>query len=177
MRISIFSSIAGYLSEVFNGLRSVFNAFAASLPYVFGMGELRKEVTEQYPDPISSKTPDELPSRSRGLLHNTIEKCTGCGDCERICPSRCIQIETEPGPDSSQNWVSRFDIDISRCVFCGLCVEVCPPASLVHTRHYEGAVYHLEDLVASFGRGAVSAGQRAHWEKIRDSAASDEVFI
>lgn len=177
MRVSIFSTIRDYLEEVAHAFKSVFNAFLASAPYVLGAGELRKEVTEQYPDPISSKTPDDLPSRSRGLLYNDIEKCTGCRDCEVVCPSRSIQIVTEPGADPAQLWVATFNIDVASCVFCGLCVEACSPMSLVHSRQFEGAVYDLRDLVARFGRGQVSPGQRMLWEKARGSSKGDEVFL
>jgi formate hydrogenlyase subunit 6/NADH:ubiquinone oxidoreductase subunit I len=132
-------------------------------------------VTEGYPDPISSKTADDLPTRSRGLLFNDIDRCTGCGDCEAVCPSRCIKVEHEPAADVTKAWVSVFDIDFSRCIFCGLCVEVCQPGSLIHTRQYEGAAYQLSDLTASFGRGQVTEEHRARWAFLRKMSGGDEV--
>lgn len=171
---SVFSSIVVYIRNVFLGAWSIAGSCMTALPYVFRMGELRKEVTEGYPDPVSSKTADDLPPRSRGLLFNDIDRCVGCRDCERICPSQCIHIEEEPGADSSKIWVSVFDIDVSKCVFCGLCVETCQPGSLVHTRQYEGAAYSLTDLVASFGRGQVTPEQKAKWAAIRKMTEPDE---
>lgn len=145
-----------------------------ALPYLLSVrsGDLRKEVTEQYPDPVSSRTPDELPPRSRGLLFNDIDRCTGCKECERVCPVSCIQVENEPGVDASKTWVAVFDIDFAKCTFCGLCVEVCEPQSLVHTRQYERAVYDPGDLVASFGRGRVTPEQREKWAAMREANES-----
>ena len=76
-------------------------------------------------------------------------------------------MEVEPATDTGKVWVSVFDVDFSNCVFCGLCVEVCAPASLVHTKQYERAVYDLPDLVASFGRGHVTVEQRERWAAVR----------
>jgi formate hydrogenlyase subunit 6/NADH:ubiquinone oxidoreductase subunit I len=174
-RASVFASLAGYFRGVYRGLRSIWGSCATALPYLMSVnaGELRKEVTEQYPDPISSRTADDLPPRSRGLLFNDIDRCTGCKECEQICPVRCITVDTELGADASKVWVSVFDIDFARCVFCGLCVEACAPASLVHTRQYEGAVYSMRDLVASFGRGRVTPEQRAKWALSRQAREAE----
>ncbi len=172
---SVFSTLAAYLKGVFRGVRSVFGSTKTALPYLFSFssGDLRKEVTEQYPDPVSSRTADDLPPRSRGLLFNDIEKCTGCKDCEKVCPVQCITIENEKGPDAQKTWVAVFDIDFGRCTFCGLCVESCQPQSLVHTRQFEGSVYSMTDLVASFGRGRVTPEQRTKWEAIRRANQMD----
>lgn len=174
---SVFDSLREYLSAVVSGLRSVWKSLYTALPYLFGAGELRKEVTEQYPDPISSRTADDLPPRTRGLLLNDIDRCTGCRECEKACPTQCIRVETEAGSDPSKLWVAVFDIDFGKCVFCGLCVESCQPASLVHTKQYEGAVYDLKDMVRGFGRGYVTAEQKAKWAAMRQLAESDEVFL
>lgn len=160
------------------GLRSVIRALGATLPYLRGgsAADLRKEVTEQYPDPVSSRTEGDLPPRSRGLLFNDIERCTGCRDCEAICPVRCISIETVQVPDSTKAWVSVFDIDFSSCTFCGLCVEACVPSSLVHTRAYERAVFDLTDMSARFGRGRITPEQRARWERVQRETQGSPVF-
>jgi NAD(P)H-quinone oxidoreductase subunit I len=170
MKVSVFSTLVDYFRNVIRGGRSIAHSCFTALPYLMSVntGELRKEVTEQYPDPVSSRTADDLPPRSRGLLFNDIEKCTGCKECERICPVNCITIENEPGADISKTWVAVFDIDFARCTFCGLCVETCAPASLAHTKQYEGAVYELKDLVASFGRGHVTSEQRSKWAAMRN---------
>ncbi|OFZ79915.1 MAG: hypothetical protein A2583_06540 [Bdellovibrionales bacterium RIFOXYD1_FULL_53_11] len=179
MNNSLFSKVVEYWRGVYRGVKSVLGSCVTALPYLFNIrsGDLRKEVTEQYPDPISSRTADDLPPRTRGLLFNDIEKCTGCRECERVCPARCITVDAEPEADPAKMWVSVFDIDFSRCVFCGLCVETCQPASLAHTRQYEGAVYMLPDLVASFGRGHVTAEQREKWDAWRKTKEAEEAGV
>jgi len=175
--ISVFSTIARYLLDVYYGARSVWSSCITAIPYLFSAGDFRKEVTEQYPDPISSRTADDLPPRTRGLLYNHIDRCTGCKECEKTCPTQCISIKADQGAEDAKLWVSKFDIDFSRCIFCGLCAEVCQPQSLVHTKQYEGAVYELTDLVASFGRGSVTNEQREKWASLRRAVESDEVFL
>jgi formate hydrogenlyase subunit 6/NADH:ubiquinone oxidoreductase subunit I len=175
---SVFSTIRSYFRDALWGARSVIGSCITSVPYLFSAGEYRKEVTEQYPDPISSRTADDLPSRSRGLLYNDIERCTGCKECEMVCPTDCIRVETEPGSDASKIWVTTFDIDFSRCIFCGLCVEVCVPQSLIHTKQYEGAVYQLPSMVSHFGRGSVTEEQRERWASMRKlSEEGEEGFL
>jgi formate hydrogenlyase subunit 6/NADH:ubiquinone oxidoreductase subunit I len=170
---SIFSTLGDYFRDVYAGIRSVTSSCMTAIPYLFGAGEFRKEVTEQYPDRISSRTADDLPPRTRGLLFNDIEKCTGCNACAEVCPTRCITLEAEPGSEPTKLWVSRFDIDFSRCVFCGLCVDVCAPVSLVHTRRYEAAVTELPDLIAKFGRGGITPEHKEKWAQQRRQKESD----
>lgn len=177
MKTSVFTGIYGYVRDVVLGAWSIAVSCMTAFPYVLRFGDLRKEVTEGYPDPVSSKTADDLPPRSRGLLFNDIDRCTGCRACEKACPAQCIRIEEEPGADATKIWVSVFDIDFSRCIFCGLCVDICQPTSIVHTRQYEGAAYQLTDLVASFGRGQVTPEQRAKWAALRQLSENDEVSL
>lgn len=169
---SVFTAIRNYLVDTFQGARSALGSCFTAVPYLFSAGELRKEVTEQYPDPISSKTVDDLPPRTRGLLFNEIDRCTGCRECEKVCPTQCIHLETDQGADETKVWVAVFDIDYSRCIFCGLCTEVCLPDSLNHTKRYEGAVGEVSEMVARYGKGHVTPEQREKWmtmRKLRES--------
>ncbi len=43
-----------------------------------------------------------------------IDKCIGCGNCERNCPQKCIHKGTP------------FEIQQKNCLHCGLCKEKCP---------------------------------------------------
>ncbi len=125
------------------------------LDHFFNIDETRKVDTEFYPDPVSSRGKDDFPARARGLVFNEIEKCTGCGDCVKVCPTACIEVEASINQRNSRPWVSKFEIDFSNCVFCGLCVDVCEPNSLVQTKEVQAAVFEKEDLKTSFGRGAL----------------------
>jgi formate hydrogenlyase subunit 6/NADH:ubiquinone oxidoreductase subunit I len=176
--LGLFHEAKQALLSLHQGALSAWRALSAALPYikVGSAADLRKEVTEQYPDPVSSRTEGDLPPRSRGLLFNDIERCTGCRDCERVCPVRSISIETVQVPDSSKAWVSVFDIDFSSCIFCGLCVESCMPGSLVHTRAYERATFETSEMAARFGRGRITPEQRARWERVQRETQNAPVF-
>jgi len=54
-----------------------------------------------------------------GLLTVDKEKCTRCGCCADVCPTRIIDVDSE-GPHVTGN----------RCIACGHCVAVCPTAAL-----------------------------------------------
>jgi NADH-quinone oxidoreductase subunit I len=156
-------TILSFTVFILNAARSLFSACFTILPYLFKFGDRRKEITESYPDPIASRTPEDLPAKSRGLLFNDIDRCIGCFACQEICPSQCIQIEAQQAVNQLKVWVSVFDIDFSQCIFCGLCVEVCVPNSLIHTKQFEAAAFRMEDLIANFGRGTVSPEQQEKW--------------
>jgi len=170
---SVFSTVFQYIRSIVRGSISLLGAFRATVPYLIGVGEHSRVVTEQYPDPVSSRTVDDLPPRTRGILINEIHKCTGCEDCGRICPVNCIDIVTEESAHPEKLWVAVFDIDFGRCMFCGLCVTVCRPQSLTHSKQFEGAVYDVHDLIRSFGRGQISPALRTKWEKMREAGVEE----
>jgi formate hydrogenlyase subunit 6/NADH:ubiquinone oxidoreductase subunit I len=49
-----------------------------------------------------------------------VSRCTGCGDCVRVCPTDCLAM------DGPLPWLPRPD----DCVCCALCVLVCPAEAL-----------------------------------------------
>jgi len=55
-------------------------------------------------------------------------RCTGCGACVRICPSRCLELDTGGGEGASS--ITRFELSAGACIGCGLCIEICPEDAL-----------------------------------------------
>jgi len=92
----------------------------------------KKPKTLRYP--FEEKEPSP---RLRGFHLNDWDKCTGCGNCDDICPSQAItmveipEIKAEPGKKNE-----RPRIDYGRCCYCGLCVDVCPTGSLRLSKDY-----------------------------------------
>jgi NADH-quinone oxidoreductase subunit I len=155
MKTGIIGTVIHAVSILVDGVVSLVRALSASVPYLFNVNPnaLRKEVTEQYPDPVSSRTVDDLPPRTKGLIQNAIEQCIGCRECAKACPVDCFVIDSERLVETQKEWVTLFDIDHSKCVSCGLCVEVCPTESLSHSKRYEFARTDRRSMVESFGKG------------------------
>jgi formate hydrogenlyase subunit 6/NADH:ubiquinone oxidoreductase subunit I len=145
--------------------RTLVRAFWNTWSYLFRRNDFYRQVTEEYPDPVTSRTEEDLPSHSRGLLFNDIDLCTGCGDCVTACPVSCITLDAQTlGQQTQKKWVAKFEIDLGRCIFCGLCTEVCGPHSLTHTPQFERTSVDTPDLNANFGRGRISEEQIKKWE-------------
>jgi 4Fe-4S ferredoxin len=59
-------------------------------------------------------------------------KCTGCGICPQICPTKAIElgpvheIATALESRDAQPMAPFVLIDLEKCVFCGLCAILCP---------------------------------------------------
>jgi len=115
-----------------------------------------RAVTLQYPT-VKMK----MPERTRARLFNKIEDCIGCGQCARVCPTDCIDIQTEKrGKDEPEIFASDgtaiklrtyvFDIDMTLCCYCALCTFPCPTKCLVMTPEYEYSVYDKKDHVYHF---------------------------
>ena len=57
---------------------------------------------------------------ARNHLEVNKDKCTGCGLCDRVCPSMAIS-ETNRG---------KREIDPAECLVCGQCKKVCPTGAI-----------------------------------------------
>jgi ferredoxin len=62
----------------------------------------------------------EIQSLSQDVLRNE-ERCTHCGACITMCPTRAFTLE---------EGTRRVNFDNSRCIVCELCVRACPPRAM-----------------------------------------------
>jgi len=157
LKISFLQTAKEYIISVYLGAASIKRTLFSILPYQLGMGLLRREVTEQYPDRVSSKTQEDLPAKYRGVIFNEIDKCNASKICQSVCPAHCIEIEVSEIEEFKKKWINLYAIDLSKCIYCGICVEMCPSGSLKHTKNYESSVTNKEDLIINYGKGIVSA--------------------
>ncbi|MBI5549649.1 MAG: NADH-quinone oxidoreductase subunit I [Deltaproteobacteria bacterium] len=136
--------------EYVDNIKDAVTSFWAGMA-VTGSHLFRRPMTVQYPDRVDVPVKDTLPPRYRGFLEADLAVCTGCQACERACPIGCIAIAVEKSPaDPKQRLITRFDIDVAKCMYCGLCVEPCPTGALQHTREFESAMTHVENLTLRF---------------------------
>ena len=76
-------------------------------------------------------------------------RCIACKACERICPSMCIRVEGEKGPDGKRH-PTLYTQDNGLCCLCSFCIEVCPTDALEHSRDYEWTATKRDSLVRDF---------------------------
>ena len=62
----------------------------------------------------------EIQSLSQDVLRNE-ERCTHCGACITMCPTRAFTLESN---------TRRVLFDNARCIVCELCVKACPPRAM-----------------------------------------------
>ncbi len=112
------------------------NGFApiVGLKYLF-----KKPHTVRYPKedlevfPISGNSPNY-----RGFHTNDLEKCIGCGNCARVCPTDAVTMVEMTDVKVANKFAKtlRPVFDYGRCCFCAQCVDVCPTGSLQMSRDY-----------------------------------------
>lgn len=74
------------------------------------------------------------------ILHLSLEKCIGCGNCQLVCPHRIFQV---------QNGKAAI-IDRNSCMECGACAKNCPTGA-IYVNPDEGcgcAAYIINSWVA-----------------------------
>jgi len=98
--------------------------------------------------PVTLKYPFERVEPPEGLRGRPIwdmEKCIGCGACERICPSAAIVMEGRRDEAVITHYVYR-------CMFCEQCVETCPKDAIHMSQEFELAnfdkknMYHVYEM-------------------------------
>ncbi len=100
----------------------------------------RRSMTIMYP-----YEKEWVPDNFRGRPGLRFDKCVGCGMCERMCPTACIEMVEVPGDDGKM--VARPQVNLGRCMMCGFCAEYCPLDAMTVTPEYELAEYTREDLI------------------------------
>ncbi len=62
----------------------------------------------------------EIQALSQDVLRNE-ERCTHCGACITMCPTRAFTLEAN---------TRKVLFDNARCIVCELCVRACPPRAM-----------------------------------------------
>ncbi|NNJ10798.1 4Fe-4S binding protein [Chloroflexales bacterium ZM16-3] len=111
------------------GLKVVWDHWAASFRKNENFTQIRGNFTVEYPDERL-----QLPQAYRNmpvLLYDDEsghELCTGCYQCQRICPPQVIHITQAKDPVTGKMVpaATEFIIEYDACMSCGFCAEVCP---------------------------------------------------
>ena len=87
--------------------------------------ELIEAITSLVSKPYTTKFPhkEHVPEiRYRGKPHYYEESCVGCGACKEVCPSGCIKMIDDAGPEDPKR---RLELHYDSCLFCGQCQAAC----------------------------------------------------
>jgi len=142
-----------YFRDIVLGIITVLRSMEVACRHFF-----TPSVTLQYPT-VKWK----MPELARSRLFNKIEDCIGCNQCARVCPTSCIQIQTEKrGKEEPEIFASNgmsiklrlvvYDIDMALCCYCALCTFSCPTKCLVMTGEYEYSTYDKKEHIYNFAK-------------------------
>lgn len=67
-----------------------------------------------------TRTGVKIQSLSQDVTRNE-ERCTHCGACITICPTRAFELD---------HLTRRISFYNEKCVACGLCIKACPPRAM-----------------------------------------------
>lgn len=93
----------------------------------------KKPVTVLYPK-------ERIPiKRFKGPIAFTVDektgdhKCISCNACIKICPSRCMSLESGKSAADGKRVLTDFKVNYMLCSLCSLCIDVCPTDALKHS--------------------------------------------
>lgn len=81
-----------------------------------------------------------LPDRFAGRPELDTAKCNGCGECQKPCPTKAVQVIG-----------GKAQIDLGKCTFCSACAAVCPEKALVFTKEYRMGAMKRRSLFVTNG--------------------------
>lgn len=99
---------------------------------------VKKPDTVLYP-----KVEAKVPENFRGALEFEKDKCIGCKICERVCPTRAIEIE-KTEDETGKKFTAYVLMD--HCIFCGQCTDSCPKKALHNTENFELARLSTDEM-------------------------------
>lgn len=137
-----------YISDVYNGVRSLLKGMRQTGYYFFHPKEI---ITEQYPD---NRATLKLSERFRGEVvmphdDNNEHTCTGCTACELACPNGTIKIITKfdiTPEGKKKKAIDTFIYHLELCTMCNLCIESCPSDAIKMAQNFEHSVYDRSKL-------------------------------
>lgn len=71
------------------------------------------------------RTPIDRPTKPRGVVHITEERCKECDFCVRFCPKDILEISDRYGPKGYRP-VQVVAGKAPDCIACRFCEDVCP---------------------------------------------------
>lgn len=74
----------------------------------------------------------------RGLPEISASLCNNCGECQKICPTQAIDLESK-------------SLDMGKCIFCGDCANICPAAAINFGLEYRLASPARQGLIIQSG--------------------------
>jgi NADH-quinone oxidoreductase subunit I/electron transport complex protein RnfC len=122
------------------GLKVVWDHWAGSFRKNENFSQIHGTFTVEYPD---KRLPMPQAYRNMPVLlyddESGHELCTGCYQCQRICPPQVIHITQAKDPVTGKMVpaATEFIIEYDACMSCGFCAEVCPFDSIKMDQVYE----------------------------------------